>query len=106
MSGRFARLQERLHRACAGRLSDSVGSFHSPGCPPVDSVDLMIDRNLQYAGAEGTFLTDAVGITFQRSDIGSVAVGDHFQVGCERFMVERMIEDDGHMITVQTMVQT
>lgn len=106
MAGRFARAQARLHRVCADRLSDAIGSFHSPGCQSVEDIPLMIDRNLQFAGAEGTFQTSSVGVTFKCSVVPSVAVGDHFQVGCERFLVERVIEDDGHMITAQTMVST
>ena len=106
MAGRFARAQARLHRVCVDRLSDSIGSFHAPGCQPIEDIPLMIDRNLQYAGADGAFITDAVGVTFECKDVTSVSVGDHFQVGCELFVIERVIEDDGHMITAQTMVQT
>lgn len=106
MLARFAKAQARLHRICADRLADSIGSFQSPGCQPVHDLKLLIDRNLQYAGADGTFMTDAIGITFFCTDLKSADRGDVFEVGCERFLVERVIEDDGHAITVQTRAHT
>lgn len=102
MVGRFARLQERLHRACSDRLSDSIGTFTSPGCAPVEDVPLMVDRNIDLTGADDTFIGRGTVITFYVRDIASAARGDFFQIGCERFVVEQVASDDGHMITVLT----
>lgn len=106
MTSRFARAQTRLHRVCADRLSDAVGTFLSPGCTPITDLPLMVDRNLEYVGPDGSFMSDVVGITFNRADLASAERGDVFTIGCERFVVEKLISDDGHMITAATMVQT
>lgn len=104
MGSRFSRAQQRLHRVCADRLSDSVGTFTSLGCTPIKGIPLMVDRNLEFAGPEEAFVAGAIGITFYRRDLASAARGDFFQIGCERFVVEALLSDDGHMITALAQV--
>ena len=104
MKSRFAKAQARLHRVCVDRLSDAVGTFVSEGRAPVHGLALMVDRNLEYATPDGLMQSELIGITFHRSDLASADRGDIFQIGDERFTVEKLVADDGHMITAATMV--
>lgn len=101
-AGRFARALGRLHQVTHRRLSDAVGNFRPTEGPPVEKMDLQVDRNLAYEGAEGRFITDQVGITWLAADLRSAARGDTFEIGCERFLVEKLIADDGYAITAAT----
>lgn len=101
-TGRFARSLGRLHQVTHRRLSDAVGDFLPTEGPPVEKMDLQVDRNLAYEGADGRILTSQVGITWLSADLNTAERGDIFVIGCERFMVEKLIADDGHAITAAT----
>lgn len=103
-AGGFARRLKKTYRLCASRLATDIGSFQSPGQPPVEDLPLRVTRNLEMVGPEGQFLTDMVGITFFREDLATASRGDIFRIGPERFMVEKLIADDGSNITAATMV--
>lgn len=104
MDGRFSRALGRLHSMAAARLSDLTGSY-SFGATVVTDLPLMIDRNLQHEGPEGTFLTDAVGISWPASQMASAERGGVFEVGSDRFIIDDLIADDGHYLTASCMVQ-
>lgn len=101
-AGRFARALGRLHQVAHRRLADAVGDFRPKEGPPVEKLDLQVDRNLAYEGADGRVISNLVGITWLASDLKSADRGDIFVIGCERFLVERLIADDGHAITAAT----
>jgi hypothetical protein len=105
MSLPFARGLDRLHRLGSRRLADSIGTFQAQGCAPVPGLDLQIDRNLEMEGAGGRFMTNVIGISWHASALASAKAGDLFVVGAERFIVEKLLADDGHMITAACMVQ-
>lgn len=105
MDGRFSRALGRLHSMASVRLSDSTGSY-SFGSTLVSDISLMVDRNLQREGPEGTFLTGAVGISWPASQLAGAERGAVFEVGGERFIIDDMIADDGYYLTAACMVQT
>jgi hypothetical protein len=105
MSARFSGLIDRLHRVGSTRLSDAMGKFISSAGPVVENIKFLIDRNLQLEGAGDIFSTSAVGISWYRESLQNADRGDVFEIGAERFMVERVILDDGHMVTAACMVQ-
>lgn len=102
-ASRWNRLIKHMHRFGTNELADVFGSFQTPGQPPVENLPLMVDRNLEYVGPDGRFVSDVVGITFYTSDLATAARGDLFVIAGERFIVEKLIADDGHMITAATM---
>jgi hypothetical protein len=103
-AGPFARGLERMNKLIANRLATDIGSFQSPGQPPVEDLPLRVVRNLEMVGPDGHFQTDMVGITFYRGHLATASRGDIFRIGTERFMVEKLIDDDGSNITAATMV--
>jgi hypothetical protein len=68
-------------------------------------VAVIIDRNLEQVGPEGRFLTDAIGVTWRKSILPTVERGGMFVHCQERFVVEVVISDDGHMLTAACQVQ-
>ncbi|UCP00096.1 hypothetical protein LF844_09870 [Metapseudomonas lalkuanensis] len=105
MEAKFARMMQRLHSVGNRRVADAIGTFQAPGCHPVDGLALQVDRNLEYEGADGRFQTDAVGISWYRADLEGASSGDIFIIGTERLVVEKLIADDGHMLTAACQVQ-
>jgi hypothetical protein len=104
MDGRFARLQGRLNRVATARLSDSLGSYQQVSQLPVDDLALQIDRGVDLTGAGEIFQGCTVAITVSKIQLGAVIRGGLFIVGAERFTIEHVIADDGHMITAACMV--
>lgn len=100
--GRFASAIGRLHRVAQRRLADAVGDFQPKEGAPTLDLDLQVDRDLSYEGADGIFISGKVGITWLKCDLGSAARGDLFVVGTERFQVDRLLVNDGHIITAAT----
>lgn len=104
--GPFAQGIKRLHELCANTFAeDGLGTFHTPGQSPVEDLPLIVDRNLDYAGPEGSFMSDLVGITFNTADLRTATRGDIFVIAGERFVVEKLLSDNGYVITAATMVQ-
>lgn len=104
MSTRFGRAMERLHRVGSERLHDSAGDYQAAGCAPVKGIQLTIERDLRELGAEDAFLADAVLLEFNVSQLSAVERGGMFIVGCQRFIVERPVNNDGHRLLVLCMV--
>lgn len=100
--GRFASAIGRLHQVAQRRLADAVGDFHPKEGAPVSNLDLQVDRDLSYEGADGIFVSGKVGITWLKCDLGGAVRGDLFVVGTERFQVDRLLVNDGHVITAAT----
>lgn len=101
-AGRFASAIGRLHQVAHRRLADAVGDFHPRAGAPTADLDLQVDRDLSYEGADGIFVSGKVGITWLKCDLGGAARGDIFTVGAERFQVDKVLADDGHAITAAT----
>ena len=106
MNSPFSRAMSRLNRAAITRLSDSSACYYSPQGPLVaKDLKIMLDSNLEMAGAEGAFITDAVGVTWQASELHGVQRNGLFQVGLRRLLVDRIIANDGQWITAACMEQ-
>ncbi|WP_418338509.1 hypothetical protein [Pseudomonas citronellolis] len=101
-AGPFAAAIGRLHRVAHRRLADAVGDFHPQAGAPVKGLDLQVDRNLAYEGADGRIVSGQVGITWLAEDLATADRGDVFVIGCERFLVENLLADDAHAITAAT----
>lgn len=101
----FGDKMARMDAAIMASLNDGTGDyFASAGVPVAQGIPLIIDHNLEYVGANGVFLSDAVGITWQNSDLASVTSGGFFQFDGVRYTVEKLIADDGNMATAACMV--
>lgn len=105
MEGRLSRMMQRLHRVGSNRLADAIGSFQTTGQPLVEGLTLLVDRNLEMEGAGGRFPSQAVGISWYKTDLATADRGDLFIIGSEQLLVEKLIADDGHMLTAACMVQ-
>lgn len=104
MDTRFSRSLARLHRVSATRLADAIGCYQQLDQAPVEGIPLQIDRDVDLTGAGDAFAGCSVAITWQRSALCAASRGGVFVVGAERFTVERLITDDGHMIAAACMV--
>ncbi len=105
MKGRFATALARMHCIGARRLADSVGRYLEPGKPPVEGLQLQVDRNLVRTGPDGLFRSGQVGITWLKRDLPTVALRvGVFEVDGQRLLIEDIDDDDGHMITAACMV--
>lgn len=100
----FSRSLARLHQVSATRLADSLGSYQQAGQVPVEGIPLQVDRDVDLSGAADAFAGCTTAITWPRTALGSASRGGVFVVGCERFTVERLVANDGHMITAACMV--
>lgn len=105
MEGRLSRMMQRMHRVGSKRLADAIGNFQAAGQPLLEGIQLHIDRNLDMVGAEERFQTSAVGVSFYKCELATANSGDLFIIGAERLLVEKIIADDGHMLTAACMVQ-
>lgn len=100
-------MRDRMLNQAVSTFSDGSAQYAVPGGPPpVVGISVIIDRNLMQSGAEGMFRSDAVGLSWRKPVLASVARGGVFTVGGESFTVEDIVFDDGHMITAACMVTT
>lgn len=87
-------------------LSDGEGEFIHPDGQVARNVPLMLDRNLQINGPEGLYRSDAVGITWRRASVPcAVGRGGIFVYCKRRYLIEDILEDDGHMASAACMEQ-
>lgn len=87
-------------------LSDGEGEFIHPDGQIVRNVPLMLDHNLQINGPEGLYRSDVVGVTWRRATVRcAVGRGGIFLYRKRRYLVEDILEDDGHMATAVCMEQ-
>ena len=102
----FGALIARMDAAIMKALNDGTGDyFESAGMPVAQGIELIVDHNLERAGAGGVFLSDAVGITWNKADLAGVIRGGYFVFDSVSYIVEDTIADDGHMATAVCMVQ-
>ena len=103
----WAEMRDRMHERVVARLNDGCAQYQGLGGAPTHSVvTVIIDRNLMQAGPEGMFRSDAVGVTWRKSQLATVVRGGIFTYGAERLVVESIIADDGQMVTAACMVQS
>ncbi|MGK6943857.1 hypothetical protein PU463_00029515 [Pseudomonas aeruginosa] len=99
--GRFGRLIQRLHERGQERLSDAVGEFRGIGRP--DQGDTAAGRPKPHLrGPDGVFITDKVGISWLAKDVPTASRGDLFVIGSSRYLVEKLIANDGWLLTAAT----
>ncbi|MCY1491395.1 hypothetical protein D9M68_251790 [compost metagenome] len=102
----FSDLVDDLDVAVMDSLGDGTADYlDAMGNTMARGIAVIVDRNLEQAGPEGRFLTDAVGVTWRKSLLPAVERGGVFIFCRERFVVEVAISDDGHLITVACQVQ-
>lgn len=104
MDSRFTRAMARLNRVASCRLADALGCYEQPGRQPVEGIALQIDRGVDLTGAGDAFVGCTIAITFSKAQLAAVSRGGIFTSGAERFVVEKAIADDGHVITAACMV--
>lgn len=104
MLPRFARCLERMHRVGSNRLADSFGSYQPLQGQPSAPIPLQVAREVELAGPNGAVMGVPIAISFYRRDLAEVERGGVFLVGVdcagERLIVDEVVLDDGHMITV------
>lgn len=87
-------------------LSDGEGDFVHPDGTVIRNVPLMLDHNLQLNGPEGMFRSGAVAITWRRAAVPCVVGrGGMFVYRARRYLVEDILDDDGHLATAACMEQ-
>jgi len=97
-------MRDRLHRQVIATLSDGTADYANPsGSPVASGVTVMIDRNLERAGADGMFVSIPLAITWRKAELAEVARGGTFTLGATSYIVEQPVSDDGHMITAACM---
>lgn len=101
----FGAALAKMDAAIMSSLNDGNGEYREPSVPPVSDVELIIDFNLQQAGPDGLFTTEAVGITWRKSALASVRRGGVFYFQKRRFVVEVIVSDDGYMLTAACLEQ-
>lgn len=69
---------------------------------PIKGIPLQVDRNLSYDGPDGVFITDKVGISWLAKDVPTASRGDLFVIGSSRYLVEKLIANDGWLLTAAT----
>lgn len=85
-------------------LNDGLGSYlDAAGVPRVQNVELIVDHNLQRVGPNGVLVSDALGITWQNTEIKCVERGGIFLFDGKRYLVEEIISDDGDFSTAACM---
>lgn len=93
-----------MDAAIMASLKDGQGDYRdASGRPVASDIELIIDRNLQHAGANGVFLSTAIGITCRKVAVGDISRGGLFVVDGVRYQVADIIDDDGHMLTAACM---
>ncbi|EPF2502965.1 head-tail joining protein [Pseudomonas aeruginosa] len=96
----WANWRDRLHQTVMKTFADGRATHQSAsGAPPSCGFEVIIDHNLMMTGPEGMFQTDKIGISWRKIDLPGASRGDVFIVGGQRFMVEEMVADDGHILT-------
>lgn len=105
MEGRFARAQHRLHRVGSARLADSIGSYQENRVTVAEDLELQVDQQWGEFGAGDAFAAGVKFVTWHKCRLDSASTGGLFLVGPERFLVEKILADDGHMVTAACMVQ-
>jgi hypothetical protein len=105
VQGRFARAQDRLHRVGSVRLADSIGSYQERGVTVADDLKLQIDQQWGEFGAGEVFAAGVKFVTWHKCCLESASSGGVFIVGNQRYLVEKIVADDGHMVTAACMVQ-
>jgi len=102
----FGEAIDDMDDAIMSSLGDGTGDYYDAvGMPVAQGLELIVDHNLERAGAGGVFLTDAVAVTWRKSYLATVTRGGYFAFGAVRYIVEATIADDGHMATAVCMVQ-
>lgn len=100
----FSDMVEDMDEQIMFSLADAIGMYRGPELGPVHSgIDLIIDRDVGFAGPEGMLLADAIGITWRRVALPCAERGGIFTVGSTRYVIEKVISDDGHMVTAACM---
>lgn len=100
----FSDLIDDVDAAVMASLADVVGTYSDPETGRVHTdIELIIDHDLSATGPEGFLLADSVGITWRRSALACAARGGVFTVCGVRYIVEKVIADDGHMATAACM---
>ncbi|MDH1055303.1 hypothetical protein [Aquipseudomonas alcaligenes] len=103
----FGELVDDLDTLVMKSLSDGAATYRPPqiGAGEKKGIPVIIDRNLEVAGAGEVFQTSLVGVTWRCACLKSVEAGGVFLFGSERLLVQRVIADDGDWMTAACMVQ-
>lgn len=102
----FGAALDEADAAIMESLSDGEGDFVHPDGTVIRNVPLMLDHNLQLNGPEGMFRSDAVAITWRRAAVPCVVGrGGMFVYRARRYLVEDILDDDGHLATAACMEQ-
>lgn len=102
----FSEMVDDMDALVMDTLADGIGDYLGDETnAPALGITLMIDRNLQQAGADGVFMTSAVGITWRKAQLAASDRGGIFLFKGALYQVEELIADDGYMITAACQVQ-
>lgn len=93
-------MRDLMHQCLITTLNDGTADYQdAAGNPLASGIAVMVDRNLERAGADGMFISIPLAISWRKSDLTSVGRGGIFMVGTERYCIEHVVSDDGHFVT-------
>lgn len=85
-------------------LHDGLAQYIGPqGGAPSAEFPVIIERNLERVGPEGLFVTDAIGIGWNKTDQPQAKRGATITYGHETFVIEEVLSDDGTHVFVACM---
>lgn len=97
----FDALVDDMDAALLASLNDGAADYLDATETLVASgIAVMVDRDVQHAGPDGLFVTVPVSVTWRKAQLAAVERGGRFVVGADTFIVEDILADDGHLITV------
>ncbi|MFC2974712.1 hypothetical protein ACFOJE_21195 [Azotobacter bryophylli] len=104
MAASFNVMTAALDAAVMAALNDGLADYlDAAGNPVASDVTVIVDRNLERAGADGMFISIPLAITWRKVELSTAISGGVFTLGTERYLVEGIVSDDGYMITASCM---
>jgi hypothetical protein len=93
-----------IDAAVMAALNDGNGDYlDAAGSPVAQGIPLIVDHNLMQNGPDGLFMSEAIGITFNKSDLKKASRGGIFIFGKCRYVVEDIVSDDDQFVTAACM---
>lgn len=85
-------------------LHDGLAQYTDPqGGTPSAEFAVIIEHNLERVGPEGVFITEALGIGWNKTDQPKAQRGAKITYGTQTFVIEEVLSDDGTHVFVACM---
>lgn len=97
----LSRAHKRMNRTIADRLTDGVGSFHTPEGQRITGLQLAVDSTFQLSGVMETLTGNIKAVTAPKTQMQGLtpARGDWFEMCGKKYLVEDTLSDDQYFPT-------